>query len=414
MPSSLQYLNYASESDIWAVIQVPKIAPDVEISNNTSGTNSIGTTSSVTVVRAPNNSLLPPPGYAVDVYDLFIDYPIDSEGGYPDCEIRFQIGERDVATLTISGGYYRNMFPKHDRIYGGPKAVVPLARSMRSLYNWMLKGTPVKNLPLQITGLKIPSQQPLRVIFKSSQGWGQNGTAIRSLTLYLKGDMWSDGELANFQHLYNGSFAVRRHPNGEVVGQHVLPVDLSAKTMDILPGGTNQTHTTQIYRKIAYATNNLAITTASHYAFTNRSAAGGQENNVTDSRHDLGFVYKDSPNTFIPYEFGLNFAESVVGQGSNPQLYVGWWNAEARTMLPDMYTQGLLISAQRNPFQYGATIPQISDNNAMFPLPNASKLISLLIQNADWAPAVSAVGLGNGYAAGDVTCMVGGIEVVGK
>lgn len=412
MPTSLQSLNYASESDVWGVIEVSKLPANVTAHNNVSGTNT-NNGATVEVVRAPSGTLLPPPGYAVDMYDLFIEYPIAHDGSYPDVEITFQIGTKSVGTVVLSGGYQRNMFPDHDRVYGGRGAVVPFARSMRKLYNMMQKGTRIPNLPLQMLGLKIPSQQALQVSFKSSDGWGTNNTPIRPLRMYLLGDMWSDSELSNFQQMYSGSFSVQRHPNGTVSGNHQLPQALTASTMDILPGGLSQSHTTQVYRKLTYAKNGNAITTGSPYIFSNESAVGGQQNNVIDTAHDLGLPYKGTSDAFIPYEMGYNFASSKVGGGANPQINVGWWDAHNRRMIPDMHAQGLLISAQRNPFQYGATVPQISEANNMYSLADAKKLVSMLVVDENWAPAVSAINLANGFDAGDVYAAMGGVYIKG-
>jgi len=412
MATSGLFLNYTSDSDIWAVLEVSKLPAGVEATNNVSGTNTANG-ASVTVVRAPNGSLLPPPGYAVDVYDLFIEYPIDYNGSYPDVELRFQIGEVDVSRIVISGGYTRNMFPRADRVYGGPGAVVPLAESMRKLYNQLVKGQKVVNLPLRITGLHIPAQQPLSVIFKSNSGFGVGGTPIRPLRVYLKGDMWTDEELAHFQTLFTGSFGVRRHPDGTVTGTFVLPSGLTSKTVGMLPNGTTQqAQAVQIYRKLAYAVNTNPITTAAAYIYSTQPAVGGQQQNVSDARHDLGFPYSNTNKAFIPYEFGLRFASSLIGQGTNPEIYVGWWNAAARAMVPDMHANGLLVSAQRNPIQYGAVLPQVDAGNEEFPLPSASKVLSMLVNKADWAPAVSAIGL-SAFAANSIYLMVGGIEVIG-
>ena len=410
MATSLQDLNYASDSDIWAVLEVPVLDPNVEVSNNVSGTNTVGT-SKVTVVRAPNDTLVSAPGYAVDLYDFYEDYPIDSDGTTPDVEIRFAVGEIDVARTIISGGKSRILFPRADKLVGGPERRVPYAQSMRKLYNLMQKGANVPNLALQILGIKIPSQEPLKVYFRSTTGWGNNGTAIRPLRLYLKADMWTRNELARFQSMYNGSFAIRRHPNGEIAGAHQLTQALTDSTINILPNGTDQKHSTQIYRKIVYAQNNQAINTSSPYIFSNLPAVGGQQNNVTNVHHDLGFPYENTPKAFIPYELGMNFVQSLLGKGSNPQIYVGWYKSAERTILPNMYTNGLLVTGQRNPFQYGAAAPQLTTGDVIFPMASAAKLINLLIQGENWAPAVSAVGLSD-LAANSVTVLLGGIEVI--
>ena len=411
MATSLQDLNYASDSEIWAVIEVPQLAPNVEISNNASGTNTIGT-SQVKVARAPNDTLVSAPGYSIDAYDFFFDYAIDSDGTAPDVEVRFMIGEIDVARTIISAGKSRLLFPRPDRLVGGPERHIPYAQSMRKLYNLLQKGASVPNMALQILGLKIPSQEPLKVFFRSTTGWGQGAAALRPLRLYIKGDMWSAAELARFQSLYNGAFAIRRHPNGTVSGNHVLPGALTDSSMGMLPNGTDQKHTTQIYRKIVYATNAQGINTSSPYIFSELPSVGGQQNNVSDTRHDLGFPYAGTAKAFVPYEVGVNFARSLLGTGTNPQLYVGWYKSAERTIVPNLYANGLLINGQRNPFQYGDASPQVTTGNQFFPMAQASKLLNFLIQGENWAPAVSAVGL-SALAAQSVYWQLGGIEIIG-
>ena len=411
MATRLQNLDFASDSDVWAVIEVDKLAAGVEAVNNVSGTNST-TDYSVTVVRAPDGTLLSAPGYGVDLYDFFIEYPINSSGEYVDVEIRFTVGEKDVSGLVISGGYTRNMFPRHDRVYGGRKAHVPFSHSMREAWNEIQKGPNITNLPFKILGIKIPAQQPLQLTFKSTKGWGVNGTAVRPLRIYMLADMWTDNELARFQSAYNGSYRIRRHPTGTVQGTHILPDALSSKTMAQLPGGTLQGGGPTISRYLTYATNNNAITTSAEYVMSNKQAVGGQQNNVVDARHDLGFPYKDSPSAaFIPYEFGVNFAESLLGVGSDPVIQVGWWKSDTRTFVPDMHKNGLRISGQRNPFQYGAVAPQIDAANQMFALPPAKDLVNLLIQGDNWAPAFSAIGLSSGFDANQLYMALGGIQI---
>lgn len=410
MATRLQNLDYASDSDVWAVIEVDKLTAGVEGVNNVSGTNAPGDYS-VTVVRAPDGTLLSAPGYGIDLYDWFVEYPINSAGEYVDCEIRFAIGQKDVTNLVVSGGYTRNMFPRHDRVYGGRKAHVPYARSMREAWNEMQKGRVINNLPFQILGLKIPAQQALQVTFKSTKGWGVNGTAVRPLRLYLLADMWTDNELGRFQSAYNGSFSVRRHPTGTVSGTHVLPGVLGSKTMAMLPNGTLQGGGPKVSRYLTYATNNNPITTSSEYVYSDLQAVGGQQNNVIDARHDLGFPYKDTASAFIPYELGVNFAESLLGVGSDPVIQIGWWQSATRTLVPDMHKNGLRISGQRNPFQYGATAPQVDAQNQMFALASARQLVNLLIQGDNWAPAVSAMGLSSGFAANSIYMALGGISV---
>lgn len=409
MAGSLQDLNYNGDYNLFAEIQVSKLAPDVEARNLPSGTNTANN-STVTVVHAPNDSTSLPPNYAADCYRIEVEYPISSTGTYPDVELRFQIGSVEVPYLVLSGGYHRNLFPPSRKLIGGYKSRVTLGHSMRAIYNQWVKGKAVDNAALKMLGLKVPSQQPLAVIVKSAAGWGNAAAAIRPLTVKIYGDLWTDDELSAFATLYQGAFGVNRPPSGKFSGVHLLTQALSSKTVGILPGGLAQ-KPLKIWRQLVSASNNQGITTSGRYVLSNLSAVGGQELNVVDTRHDLGFALKDTQDVFIPEEFGLRFAESLIGGGTNPQIWVGWYNAENRETLPNQYTHGVLVSGQDNPFQYGAVVPE-GDSPRFWPLPGAQRLLNFFVKNANMAPAVSASGL-SALAANSVYVVVGGEYIQG-
>lgn len=412
MANSLTNLQFASDSDVWVVLEVPKLAPDVDASNNASGTKSTGTNSEVTVVRSPDGQMVPPPGYAVDMYDWYVDYPIDADGTRPDVELRFQVAEEDVPHTLTTEGYHRIMHPRFDRLVAG-KDRVPYSESMRSIYNLLKKKGKgkVKNIPLRILGIKVPSQKLLKAIFRSSTGWGQSGSALRPMRLYMKADMWTADELAQFGAAYDGQFSITRVSGGTVNGQHQIPARLDDTNVDQLPNGTNQVGQSQIYRKITWATNNEAIATKAPFIYSVLQAVGGQQNNIDDTRHDLGFAYKGTRKAFIPYELGVDFNPSILYQGNNPQVYVGWYRARGRLTLPNMYANGLLISSQRNPFQWGGASPQSAQAGSILPLAPAADLISFLLQGENMVPVASTAGLSQ-INAKDLDWAVGGIEVV--
>ena len=307
MANGLENLNFASASDEWATITVSKLPPNVDAYNNVAGTSTVYG-SEITVTRAPQGTLLSPPGYAVDAYDFWIEYPIDSEGNFPDVDVQFQIGTKKLDWMTVSAGYSRLMFPNQNRMYDSRR--VPFAESMRALYNRMQQGEKITNLPLRIVGLHIPAQQALKVTFRSADGWGVNGTALRPLILHFKGDVWTTDELKRFQAAYNGTFEYTRYPSGKVRGVHMLGQALTADTVDMLPNGTNQFSTggsVKIFQKIQYAVNNNPINASSPFVFSNQPAVGGAQQNVIDTTHDLGFAYLNTAKVFIPQQLGYRF-----------------------------------------------------------------------------------------------------------
>lgn len=411
MANGLENLDYASASDEWATITVDKLPVNVDAYNNVAGTSAVYG-SSITVTRAPQGTLLPPPGYAVDVYDLWFDYPIDSEGAFPDVDVQFQIGTKKMEWMTISAGYDRLMFPPADRIYRGAR--VPFAESMRQLYNRMKQGEVITNMPLRITGLHIPAQQSLKVTFRSTKGWGNTATAIRPLVLHMRGDVWTTSELGRFQQAYNGAFSLLRYPSGGVQGLHVLGKALTADTVDMLPNGTDQftqSGSSKIYQKLQYAINNNTINASAPFVYSQQTSVGGAQQNVIDTTHDLGLAYYGTTKTFIPNQIGFRFAENLVGAGANPQIYVGWYNPSLKSMLPDMHTNGLLISSLNNPFQWGDTMPQVDSMHRFFPMQPSSKLLKLLVSAENWCLAASVISLNTTYDANSLWAMQRGFEL---
>jgi len=300
-------------------------------------------------------------------------------------------------------------------VYGGPERHKPLARSMRWAYNQLAKGNRIANLPLQITGPKIPSQEPLTLLIKSKAGWGQNGTPIRPLRIWLLADMWEDPDLLKFQALYNGAFSITREPSGTVSGVHQLTTTLTSTTIGQLPGGLAQAGGVQIYRKLTVAANQQAIQATAPYVYSNLNAVGGQPNNVLNPRHDLGFAYKGTRNAFIPTDVGLDFDPSLTdGAAAEAVLNYGWWDNDNRTMLPNMHAHGVRVEGHRNRFQWGAAAPQVATDGSLLPLPGADELLDTVVQNVNWALAVTVEGIpgATGFAANLITLALGGTEIV--
>lgn len=398
----------------FARVTVPQAYPNVEISNNPAGTHTInqpgGGASVSTVTFAPNGSTALPEGKAADLFGVVIWSPVDADGSTPDVTITFNVGAKPIRTLYLQGGHTHNMMPPHHAIVGGyAQTLVKLGVPMRQVYDWLRRGKSVTNVPLMITGIKLPSDTPLVINVTSQAGWGQNGSAVQPLEVDVLGDLWDDSELAAFQALYaaHNGFAVSRPPFATVRGFHTLPAPLSAKSMGQLPGGESQAGATTINRKIIFASNAVAIGSNGQFVYSNLPSVGGAQQSIANTFQDMGDAFAAGKEAFIWEELGFRFAEDLIGGGDVPQLYVGMYiNSK---VWPDFLDHGVLISATNNQFEYGMVRPQQA-GGTYWALKKASRLLSLVSYQNSVAPVVSASGL-TALGANTVTAVKGGTLV---
>lgn len=401
--------------NVFARITVPQLYPNVEIGNNASGTNTInqpnGDKSLSTVAFAPNNSTALPEGKGADLYGVVLWSPVDAAGNTPDATVTFNVGSKPVRTLYLQGGHTHNMMPPQHAVVGGyAEKGVKLGVPMRQVYDWMSRGKSVNNVPLLITGLKLPPNTPLTVNVISQAGWGQSGAAISPMVIDVLGDIWTDDELARFQRLYqaHNGFSVMRPPFAALSGLHTLPAALTAKSIDQLPGGEAQAGLTTINRKIIFAANNQAISANSQFVYSNLPSVGGAQQNIAGTFQDMGDAFSTGKDAFIWEEFGVRFAESLIGSGNAiPQLYAAMYIDSK--VWPDFLDHGLLISATNNPFEYGMVTPQKA-GGTYWALKNAARLLSLVDYQNNVAPVVSASGL-TALDANTVTLVKGGTQI---
>lgn len=409
---SLTNTNVSGQIPLYE-IQVPKVAPNVEISNNASGTHTVGT-SEATVVNAPNGSTALPSGLGADIWGLEVSSPIASDGSFPDVQIEVSVGTRELHTLILDGSMMRNLFPpRYTLMNGGYRAFVVLGRPMREYYRKMQAGKKVTNVPLGITGIKVPSGQPFIQRVKSTAGWGQTATAKAPLDVRWFGDIWTDAELGRFGALYasHGGFQTTVAPWGTVSGIHTIDAGpgLDAKTVGQLPGGLAQNGPSTINRKIIVAQNNATVATSGQFVWSNLPEVGGSQDNIADVYHDLGDNFTDGRSAFLWQEFGFRWDESLVGNGANPEIYVAFYvNSQ---VYPDYNDHGVLISAGRNPLQFGSVQPMLPDSGRYWPMPAVSRFVDVLSFKNNVVPVVSASGLSQSFAANDLYMLKGGTQI---
>jgi hypothetical protein len=417
---ALSQTNYEGPQII-AEWSATKVAPNGSVKSNTAGTNPNGADNSITVVRAAGGSTALPEGKAADVYALEFTSPIASDGSYPDATVTISVGNKELHQFQLQAGHHRNMLPPTHRIAGWPAVrQVALGESMRVYFFRMIRARQARqnllsvagNLPLKITGIKVPANTPLTVTVSSIAGWGQSGTAVRPLGIKAIGDVWTSEELAAFGPYYAqvGAFAQTVLPNPATVeGVHTVSTSqLGASTIGQLPGGMDQTGKVVILRSLIEAGNNLAIPSTGVYAYSNLSSVGGAENHVSDAYHDLGVNATSGAQAFLFSELGFRFAESLVGSGPDPNVYVGWYvNSK---IVPDDSDNGVYITASDNRFQYGSQAPLLADTGLYLPLGPASRLAKVLAYRNTVAPAVVSNN-GTSLAANQLYCVRGGVSI---
>lgn len=405
----LDFSAYRSRSVI-AQVQVAKIAANVEVHNTQSGTASYGTDSTIQVLQGYNGSTNLPSGFVGDILDAEINAPVDADGSYPDALITIWVGTTQLKSFYLDGSYPTNMFPRAERLVGGPDRQVHLGESAYDLLTRAVNGAMPRNIPIRITGIKVPPGQTVSVHVLSAAGWGQSGAAINPLIVTLTGQIVQASDLVPVSAAYTGAatqFSVTREPFPILSGTHSIAGALGIGTWAQLPGGTAQTGNT-INRKLLTSQNLAAIGTSGNYIMSNDQAVGGSPNNVPLNQ-DLGDE-ASGQHAFIWEEFGIAFAASLFGAGDNPQAYVGFWVDNA-AMVPGANQNGYLISGVDNPFAYGAVYPQRAASGLYYALPSVKRLMTVLSWGHAVTPAVSAAGLTQ-LAAQTIAMVKGGVDII--
>ncbi len=415
---ALQQTNYEGPQVI-AEWSVPTMAANGTVTSVAAGPATNGA-STITVVRAAGGSTALPESKGADVFDLQFTSPIDADGSFPDAHVTIAVGNKPLHQFQLQAGHHRNMLPVAYRMAGWPAVRrVALGESMRTHANRMTDALAANvnlmrvaaNLPLKITGIKVPANEALTVTVTSNAGWGNSAAALRALNIQALGDVWTSAELGAFGALYAhvGAFAYSQQPNpNQLKGVHQVAVStLSASSIDQLPGGMGQSGTT-ILRSIIESPNNIAVPKTGVYAYSNLSSVGGAQQQVVDSYRDLGVNATSGKNAFIFNEFGFRFAESLVGSGADPNVYVFYY-VDSK-VVPDDSANGVYITASANRFQYGSQGPLLADQGLYLPLGSAGRLAKVLAYGNTVVPAIQSNN-GTTLAANTAYMVRGGLSI---
>lgn len=349
-----------------------------------------------------------------DLTDLIVIGPVDSTGGFPDCQIQPVVDGKPIGdSINFDGSAYGNMFPNPGNAVGFLH--VSLGFAFRSALRRHMA-----SLPTKATGLKAYQQYQFQVT--STLGWGNTATAKNALRIVGFGDKLDKsavnaaGEelqtlLDDFtagRSTYN-PLAIRDQAEGfaEFTSFFSLPAGLSDKTWTGLMGGRAQKGTSvDRFFRIGY--NTIATPATGIFPLTNKNSLGGDSNYVGGTDNDLGFDFTSGTTEYLRFlEFGL--------KTSATQAYAGY--QIGKQVYPDD-PFGFAVTDGVNPYPVGIVQPQRSDSNLYYVMRHmpwplvawGNKVVFFVVANGNPIPAQFNAG---GTALQDCAGIaVGGVRVV--
>lgn len=311
-------------------------------------------------VRAQSSTALS--GLFGDLTRLRMRPPIVQDSGgnivYPDCYVWPIVdGVALDHVMRIDASAPRNMLPNPMQTVGQIEVLIgiPFREAVRA---------GMENLPLKATGLKAAISYRFGVY--SERGWGITGdTVLRPLRIIGLGDLLTADEVADVARRgYNGSFSNQAPGQPEFRGVHRLKGGpLSEKTWASLPGGTNQAET-KIWRFFRQAINRQASPASNRMYLTRNTELGGAETFVDDGE-DLGFDF--TRGAFA--DDYLRITHAGVIRGTNQAFWGVRINDQIVPAGVGGTSEGLPVSDDHNPWQYGAVQPQRADSGLYYALP---------------------------------------------
>lgn len=339
------------------------------------------------------NSLNAATGNLYDVTACTIFSPVDADGSFPDAEFYFVIdGTSTEDVMVIDASADGNMFPFFKQTVG--QRTVKFGFSLRDV---LARGG-MKNMPIYVTGLKANGSVDITV--KSTAGWGQNGTVKSPLRIVAHGDTLTANDIDKYTDAFNANTAANLTAIGlPAAYASVDPVGSLSQSWQALPGGVKQTGT-KINRSFRHASNQKEITTSNAFTFSDLNTLQGNDGNVSDPQHDLGFDFTQNGNIYVAKEFGLRLPAATQG-------YLAY--RINGTLVPQDTSDGTFVTTGSNQFQFGSVQPLRTASNEYYPLPYADQFVDLLVANAGVAPTFkSASGT---IAIGDVEIVQGGVLI---
>lgn len=384
---------YETESTLLDVT-VSKLAPGVTVTSPETGTYTSedgNTVAEVTQYSITANSVAS--SHVYDLTDLHIIPPIDADGKMPDCRITLEVDGKPMNDVYLfDGSASANMLPPDNETVA--LRHVSLGDSYYQTMIKIAKGAVIANVPLRITGIK--AVDSINVIVTSQAGWGQSGAAVTPLRVVGYGDDLTSAVLKSVEGVWTSTMRNGHRVNSvqlnvppfptyslDYVGDG-MPITLS--NFNTLSGGNNQAGQ-KIYRFARYAYNASAtVTSANFYPFTRKNELQGGPNQISNPYHDLGFDFRKTSDMLWVTELGYRFHESAAGISA----YAAWYLDG--DIAPRNTQNGTPISYNRNRLHYGSVQPLRPASNEYIALPEARKLMKVMLYKNTGVPVVSTMG----------------------
>jgi hypothetical protein len=354
--------NYISEITLLDVT-VSELAAGVAITSPTSGSVTVnGCTIGITPIASMQSTALSNTqrGDYLHVYCLS---PVTSPGVYPDFRFWFNVDKQSMQKyLELDGSYQSNMAPWPWHVKGGPvdrdgKYVggFTLGKSTRSVLGGAASGKPTKNQPMEITGYKAQNQFQVTVV--SNAGFTAPEVPAR---IIVTGELLTQEMIAYIAAGWVPSVykqTIERVIDGKspLTFTHKGVVSFAGWTT--LPGGIKQSGPV-VNRLGRFSVNAVATGSQKAFVLTQNNQLNGNQANVTDEYHDLGF------DTFT----NVGEAFDLKGFGCRPgtnQAYLGW--AVGGDFVPN--DTGFDCSPDVNRFNFGDQAPQAADDGESLIVP---------------------------------------------
>jgi len=254
--------------------------------------------------------------YAVEVVSVEIISPTDVNGNYEDLtEVWFTVdGQSTQNVVNVSGNGWLNMFPLHQRVYGGRDRAVVLGEPF-----WKVCMSGGGNMPLRNSTIKYVQSLALNVHSVSGFTGAGNGGA----RIIVKGYRYTPADLAFLAPKFQP--AVSMSTEGQIT-QALPGLSLTFPVPDLstvagfaaLPGGVGQ-KAVKINPYWHFATNAQTTQQISPFVLSADSNLGGASGNVANPYQDLGFAFAGTNKAAVIRGYGVQ----VLSRPSFLQR-IGW------------------------------------------------------------------------------------------
>jgi len=257
-------------------VTVNTLAPGASIESPTSGTRTSGN-SSIQITSNTIQSTALSNDEVAEALLVGVIPPVAADGSGPDFEFFFKADDTALDQyMLFDGGLDSNVAPMPYATINGPVdregryiGWFVLGKSTRALLRNAAQGKAVKDMPLQITGIKYKNQ--LTVVVKSNTGW--DSTALVPARIIVLGEKLTASVVNSIAGGFNG-MVNKQTMYREVLGKPPLNFFhsgvVSFDNWTTLPGGPKQSGM-RVYRFLRYATNNTATGAQAPFVLTKRT-----------------------------------------------------------------------------------------------------------------------------------------------